>query len=57
MDADTRSEILRLIDQMKRESVCPAKWDRLALEGISQDIEPIVMAQGLKYWMDLAAAL
>lgn len=55
---DWKTEVLDAIAEMKREAAKPrrAHFDRLAAELISQDIQPLVMADNLKHWLDRAAA-
>jgi len=57
MKQDTAAEILALIEEMKHKALTPQeriKLDSMAVGIISQDVRPMVMADNLKYWLDLA---
>lgn len=58
MDSKT-TQILDLLAQMKKEARSQAQrllYDRLAIEIMTTEIEPLKMADNLKYWLDLHAA-
>jgi hypothetical protein len=59
MAPDNTVTILNLLAEMKRESLNPARRlfaDRLAVEVMTTEAEPLKMADNLKHWLDLHAA-
>lgn len=58
MDPDKLSAILDVFAECKRVAEKPEREriDQMAIGLISQDCRPLVMADNLKYWLDLHAA-
>jgi hypothetical protein len=52
-----RAEVLDLIAEMKAESLTPRarqRYDQMAIHLITQDTEPLVMAENLAHWLALS---
>lgn len=55
-----KSEVLDLIAEMKAKALSPRErqfYDGMAIGLITQDIEPLTMAENLNHWLELTKTL